>query len=515
MQQRALGLWGALGTLATLATLAARAPGASAAPDLGLWPLPRSVRLSPRLLRLSPEDFALGLDPASKAGPSCVILQEAFRRYYDYIFGYYQRRRGPARFYTDSPLLQLVVSVVHDSECDAFPSLSSDESCLETFSQLVYQDPYGTFTINESSITDSPRFPHRGILIDTSRHYLSIKTILKTLDAMAMNKFNVLHWHIVDDQSFPYQSVTFPQLSNKGSYTPSHVYTPTDVREVIEYARLRGIRVLPEFDSPGHTESWGKGQKGLLTPCYDGERPSGAFGPINPALNSTYDFMSRFFSEVSKVFPDEFIHMGGDEVDPECWETNPDIEKFMRSRGFYKDFKKLESFYIEKVLNIIASQRKKSIVWQEVFDNEDKIQPSTIVQVWKDKDYPEEQARVTAAGHPVLLSAPWYLDYITYGEDWRTYYKVDPLRFSGSQEQKQRVLGGEACLWGEYVDSTNLTPRLWPRASAVGERLWSDEKVKSINDAYNRLTVHRCRMVRRGIAAQPLYVGHCEQEYKM
>uniref|UniRef100_A0A671EXE8 Beta-hexosaminidase n=1 Tax=Rhinolophus ferrumequinum TaxID=59479 RepID=A0A671EXE8_RHIFE len=493
--------------LVALALLAEQGPRVSAARGPALWPMPLSVQMSPRLLRLSPDNFYFSHDPSSKAGPSCSLLQEAFRRYFNYIFGFYKWHHGSAKFHTETELQQLLVSVVLDSECDTFPNISSDESYtllvkgpvsflkanrvwgvlrgLETFSQLIYQDPYGAFTINESTISDSPRFPHRGILIDTARHYLPVKSILKTLDAMAFNKFNVLHWHIVDDQSFPFQSITFPELSNKGSYSLSHVYTPNDVRMVIEYARLRGIRVIPEFDTPGHTQSWGKGQKDLLTPCYN-KQPPGTFGPVNPILNTTYSFLSKFFKEISMVFPDQFIHLGGDEVEFYCW-----------------------------LLDIISTIKKRSIVWQEVFDDKVKLQQGTIVQVWKQELYAHEQNVVTAAGFPVILSAPWYLDWISYGQDWIKYYSVEPLDFGGSQEQKQLVIGGEACLWGEYVDATNLTPRLWPRASAVGERLWSQKEIKNIDDAYKRLTIHRCRMVRRGIAAEPLFTGYCDHGDKM
>ncbi|KAK2505100.1 hypothetical protein MC885_004392 [Smutsia gigantea] len=480
------------GLLALLAALALRA---SATPGPALWPMPLSVQMSPNVLHLSPQSFSITHDPSSKAGASCIPLQEAFRRYYDYIFGHYKNPDHPAVFSTEMGLQRLLVSVVLDSECDTFPSITSDESCLETFSQLIYQDPYGTFTINESNITDSPRFPHRGILIDTGRHFLSVKTILKTLDAMAFNKFNVLHWHIVDDQSFPYQSIIFPGLSNEGSYSLAHVYTPNDVNTVIEYARLWGIRVIPEFDTPGHSQSWGKGQKDLLTPCYSQHVPTGTFGPINPILNSTYSFLYQFFKEISMVFPDQFIHLGGDEVEFDCWKSNPDIQDFMKQKGFYQDFSKLESFYIQKLLNITSTTKKGSIVWQEVFDDKVKLPAGTTVQVWKGQKYRDELHNVTTAGFPVLLSAPWYLDWISYGQDWRKYYEVEPLDFDGSTEQKKLVMGGEACLWGEYVDSTNLTPRLWPRASAVGERLWSPKEVRNLDDAYRRLTGHRCRMV--------------------
>ncbi|XP_024419262.1 beta-hexosaminidase subunit beta [Desmodus rotundus] len=524
-------LRGLLAALALLALQSEQVPSAFATQGPALWPMPLSVQMTPRLLYLSPENFHIAHHPSSKAGPSCALLQEAFRRYYDYIFGSHKWHHRLAKSHVKTDLQQLLVSVVLDSECDTFPNVSSDESYtllvkgpvaflkanrvwgvlrgLETFSQLIYQDAYGAFTINESTINDSPRFPHRGILIDTARHYLPVNTILKTLDAMAFNKFNVLHWHIVDDQSFPYQSIAFPELSNKGSYSLSHVYTPNEVRMVIEYARLRGIRVIPEFDTPGHTQSWGKGQKDLLTPCYN-ERQPGTFGPINPILNTTYSFLSKFFKEISLVFPDWFIHLGGDEVEFACWESNPNIQDFMKQTGFGKDFRKLESFYIQKLLDIISTVKKGSIVWQEVFDDGVKLQKGTIIQVWKQDKYSNELNAITEAGFPAILSAPWYLDYISYGQDWIKYYRVEPLDFGGSQEQKQLVLGGEACLWGEYVDATNLTPRLWPRASAVGERLWSQKEIKNVDDAYRRLTAHRCRMVRRGIAAEPLFTGYCD-----
>uniref|UniRef100_A0A3B3C3R6 Beta-hexosaminidase n=1 Tax=Oryzias melastigma TaxID=30732 RepID=A0A3B3C3R6_ORYME len=506
-----------------------------------LWPLPQKVQISDVPLKLSGTTFEFTDAKGSTAGASCSVLQNAYRRYFDYIFGgpkkqkmSRNRRSGPTE------VTELQVSITSpDSQCDGYPGVTSDESYelsvdapvavlkaptvwgalhgLETFSQLVYEDKYGAKTINSTKVSDFPRFAHRGILLDSSRHFLPIKVLLANLETMAMNKFNVFHWHIVDDQSFPYLSRTFPQLSQKGAYHPyTHVYTPADVKMVIEFARLRGIRVIPEFDTPGHTQSWGKGQMDLLTPCFSGAAPSGTFGPVNPILNTTYDFMSRFFKEVSSVFPDGYVHLGGDEVDFSCWKSNPDIKKFMDEQGFGQDYSKLESFYIQKLLDIVTTTKKGYIIWQEVFDNGVKLKPDTLIHVWKgnQEQYQSEMAKITSAGYQTLLSSPWYLNRIYYGQDWQNPYKADPQDFKGTEEQKKLVIGGEACLWGEYVDATNLTPRLWPRASAVAERLWSAKEVTDINDAYNRLSAHRCRMVERGIPAEPLFSSFCPHEYK-
>ncbi|KAL6096617.1 hexb [Pungitius sinensis] len=506
-----------------------------------LWPLPQKVKISDVSLLLSGVTFRIADGKGSSSGASCILLQNAYRRYYEYIFGHSKRQpeveSWPAGPSVLTELQVLITSA--DSECEGFPGVTSDESYeltvdqpyavlkapkvwgalrgLETFSQLVYEDEFGAKSINSTTISDFPRFAHRGILLDTSRHFLPIKVILANLETMAMNKFNVFHWHIVDDPSFPYMSRTFPHLSQQGAYHPyTHVYTPSDVKMVIEFGRLRGIRVVPEFDTPGHTQSWGKGQKDLLTPCYSGDKPSGTFGPVNPILNTTYDFMSKFFKEIGSVFPDAYVHLGGDEVDFNCWKSNPDIQKFMAQQGFGQDFSKLESFYIQKLLDIVATTQKGYMIWQEVFDNGVKLKADAVIHVWKGNQdqYQSEMANVTSAGFQALLSTPWYLNRISYGQDWRGHYKADPQDFTGTEEQKKLVIGGEACLWGEYVDATNLTPRLWPRASAVAERLWSAADVTDINDAFSRLSAHRCRMVERGIPAEPLFSSYCPREYR-
>ncbi|KAM9062211.1 beta-hexosaminidase subunit alpha [Sarcophilus harrisii] len=510
----------------------------AAQPEAYVWPWPQKISVSPNVtFALKPILFRFQYSNSSAVQLGCSVLDQAFVRYLGIIFGPgpWLSRHHPGLKQTVKNSLEVFVNV---PGCDQFPEMNSVENYtltlsdqqfilkahtvwgalrgLETFSQLIWRSAEGMFYVKQTEVVDFPRFPHRGLLLDTSRHYLPLQSILETLDGMAYNKFNVFHWHIVDDPSFPYESMTFPELSRKGSYnSATHIYTIGDVKKVIEYARMRGIRVISEFDTPGHTLSWGKGIPGLLTPCYSGSTPSGTFGPVNPILNSTYEFMASFFQEISSVFPDFYLHLGGDEVDFTCWRSNPDIKAFMKKRGFDR-FEKLESFYIQKLLNIVSSYRKGYMVWQEVFDNNVKLNPDTVVHVWKERSpfpYALEMQNVTKAGFRALLSAPWYLNRISYGQDWQEIYMVDPLDFKGSPEQKSLVIGGEACMWGEYVDETNLTPRLWPRGGAVAERLWSSQSVRDLDLAYNRLAHFRCELLRRGIQAQPLYVGYCEHEY--
>ncbi|XP_048383266.2 beta-hexosaminidase subunit beta isoform X2 [Stegostoma tigrinum] len=530
------------GLLLLLGRGSALSPQDDNSPFGSLWPLPQKLNIEAELYRLSPATFQIAHSPQSSASVGCSILDNAFRRYFYYIFGSSTERdqllaaggSGGGGNIAELSQLQVIITA-SDPECNQHPSVTTVETYeidvtqpvailksenvwgalrgLETFSQLVYEDQYDTLLINKTQILDSPRFAHRGILLDTSRHYLPLKVILETLEAMSFNKFNVFHWHIVDDPSFPYQSASFPELSAQGAYHPvTHIYTLADVKMVIEYARERGIRVIPEFDTPGHTQSW-KGIKNLLTPCYNGEKLSGTFGPINPSLNTTYEFLNQLFKEISMVFPDAYVHLGGDEVNFACWQSNPAITEFMQKQGFGSDYRKLESFYIQNLLDIVTSHMKGYMVWQEVFDNGVQLKPDTIIHVWKG-GYQQQMAAVTLAKFHALLSSPWYLNVISYGQDWRKIYAVEPYNFNGTAAQKKLVIGGEACLWGEYVDATNLASRLWPRASAVGERLWSTEATTDTSDAYKRLTKHRCRMVRRGIPAEPLFVGHCDYEYR-
>jgi len=474
-------------------------------------------------------------------GHDCDILQAALVRCFKNTFGYIRgddRSDSTLKFKPSKRANQLdSLDVVLTAPCENYPYLEMEESYtldvdigratlqssslwgilhgLETFSQIVYQDEQDLYQVNVTQIQDLPRFAHRGVLLDTSRHFLSKKILKRNLDAMSYNKMNVFHWHIVDMQAFPYESRVFPNLSRKGSFHPfTHVYTHEDIAEIIEYARIRGIRVVPEFDTPGHTKSWGEGQPNLLTKCYTNGTLNGKVGPIDPSKNETYTFIRSLMGEVAQVFPDKYIHLGGDEVGFDCWKSNPDINIFMKVMGFNQTYAKLEEFYAQKLLDIVGSLNKGYIVWQEVVDNGVKVKPDTVVEVWTG-NMSSELFNVTKKGLRTILSTCWYLSDIKTGADWKERYICEPQNFTGTPEQKELVIGGEFCLWGEYIDGTNLISRGWPRGSAVAERLWSPRSVNNTAHAEPRLEEHRCRMLRRGLAVEPVSgPGFCRFEYE-
>ena len=452
---------------------------------MNVWPHPQQLALLNDYYVINPNQFNF----VTKTKGKCELLDKAINRYKSNTFlrdcsrlNGIQPKISNEKYQINGVNQLMNLTITINQKCEQHPYINMNEMYrlsvennqaniftesiwgalwgLETFSQLVNQIGVNLFAINKTLIIDYPRFTHRGVMLDSSRHYIPLKVIYENLDAMAYNKFNVFHWHIVDDQSFPYVSKKFPELSLKGAFNPkTHIYTVKQINQVIEYARERGIRVLVEFDTPGHTQSWGKGQPGLLTQCYNGGTPNGKYGPIDPTKDESYTFVEQLFGEVSTVFPDKYFHVGGDEVDFKCWLSNPNVTSFMKKKHL-SDGSKLEEYYIKNILDIVTKLNKSYIVWQEVFDNNVTIKQDTVVHVWKGNwDY--EMSKVTQANYHAILSSCWYLNNIVYGTIWPTYYKCDPQNFNGTDAQNKLVLGGEACMWGEWVDGSNLMSRTW------------------------------------------------------
>lgn len=254
----------------------------------------------------------------------------------------------------------------------------------------------------------------------------------------------------------------------------------------------------------------------LLTTCYDPTtgKPAGT-GPANPTLDSTYDFLTKLYAEIKAVFPDKFVHVGGDEVPTTCWQSNPQIQKWLKAHPKIVGFGELEQYYELKLLDILKAQNTSYMCWEEIFDNGVQILPDTVVNVWKG-GWNETMAKATKAGYHTVLSAPFYLNYISYGEDWNKYYAVEPTDFEcdGGKCDKSLVNGVEQCMWSEFIDSTNFIPRTWPRAAAIAERGWSSKDTTDMTDATQRMHEFRCRLLKLGVRAEPPSgPSFCEVEY--
>jgi hexosaminidase len=352
---------------------------------------------------------------------------------------------------------------------------------LETFRQLIVSTPRG-LEAPAVDIQDQPRFPWRGLHLDVSRHWMPIEVVKRNLDGMTAVKLNVFHWHLSDDQGFRVESKRFPKLQQLGS--DGSYYTQEQVREVIAYARDRGIRVLPEFDIPGHTTSWLVGYPQLASAPgpYQIERNWGVFDPtMDPTRESTYQFLDAFIGEMATLFPDPFFHIGGDEVTGKQWKSSARIRGFMRKNGL-KSAGDLQAYFNRRLQKIVAKHDKRMEGWDEILDPD--LPKDIVIQSWRGRKSLADAAR---HGFSSILSAGYYLDHM---EPSSTLYAVDPLDGDAAaltDEEKAHILGGEVAMWGEFVSPENVDSRIWPRTAAVAERLWSPEEIKDVSSMYRRL----------------------------
>jgi len=352
---------------------------------------------------------------------------------------------------------------------------------LQTFLQLVRITPRG-FTVPAVLIDDKPRFPWRGLMIDSGRHFIPLPVILRNLDAMEAMKLNVFHWHLSDDQGFRVESKLFPLLQQKGS--DGLFYTQQQIRSVVQYARERGIRVVPEFDMPAHATAWFVGYPQLASGKgpYQIERHWGVFDPaMDPTKESTYQFLNLLIGEMTALFPDAYFHIGGDECNGKEWDANPRIQDFKRQHQL-ADNAALQAWFSGRVQKLVASRHKIAEGWDEV------LQPNTpkdvVIQSWRGRDSLLDAAK---RGYRGLLSTGYYIDL---NQPASEHYLVDPLEGIADQltpEQTASILGGEATMWSEYVDGETIDSRIWPRTAAIAERFWSPQAVHDVDSMYRRL----------------------------
>jgi hexosaminidase len=353
---------------------------------------------------------------------------------------------------------------------------------LETLLQLLDRDQTGYF-IPAVSIQDKPRFQWRGLLVDVARHYEPPEVMKRTLDGMAAVKLNVLHWHLTDDQGFRVESRRYPELARMGS--DGLYYTQDQVREIITYARDRGIRVVPEFDMPGHITSWlvSHPELGSAPGTYRIERGMGIFHPaFDPTREDLYKFLEGFYAEMALLFPDDYMHIGGDENEGSQWSANQKIQEFMKQKGIENN-QALQAYFNQRLYKILKRHGKRMMGWDEILTPD--LPKDVLVQSWRG---PQSLAQAAKQGVDGILSSGYYIDLMYPASK---HYLVDPMPAGSELDQQQaaHILGGEATMWGEWVSPENIDSRIWPRTAAIAERFWSQATVNDVDDMYRRLEV--------------------------
>ncbi len=370
---------------------------------------------------------------------------------------------------------------------------------LQTFLQLVEAGPRG-FDAPVVAIQDQPRFPWRGLMIDVSRHFIPLEVLKRNIDGMEAVKMNVFHWHLSENQGFRIESKKFPKLHGMGS--DSMFYTQDDARDLIAYAKQRGIRVVPELDMPGHSTAWFVGYPELASGPgpYGIERKWGVFDPaMDPTNEKLYKFLDELIGEMAKLFPDHYFHIGGDEVNGKQWDANPKIQEFKKAHNL-KNNEALQAYFSQRVQKLVTKHGKAVVGWDEVFIPG--VPKDIVIQSWRGQ---ASLAQAASQGYRGILSNGYYLDL-----GWSTarHYAVDPMGGAAANltpEQQKLILGGESCMWSEYVSAENIDSRIWPRNAAIAERLWSPQSVTDPASMYARMHAISARLELLELTHQKYY----------
>jgi hexosaminidase len=470
--------------------LLSQAAIAQATRSLNLMPMPSSVQLGSGQLPID-QSFSIAI-----SGHRDAMLDRAMQRFIAQL-----SKQTGMLIPVASKNKTSILSVNVERRSEAVEKLGEDESYqlrvttssatlsapnplgilhgLQTFLQLVKTGADG-FSVPAVTINDQPRFAWRGLLIDVGRHYIPVDVLKRNVDGMAAVKMNVLHLHLSDDQGFRVESKRYPKLHEMGS--DSLYYTQAEIRDLIGYARDRGVRIVPEFDMPAHSLSWFVGYPELAsTPGTYKVDPAATYTVMDPTKEGTYKFLDNFIGEMAKLFSDAYFHIGGDEVNGKPWDDNPKIQAFMHSHGI-KNNQDLQAYFNQHLEKILKKHGKIMVGWDEILRPD--LPKTVVVQSWRGQ---ESLATAAQQGYSGILSFGYYLDLM-----WPAsrHYAVEPMSGPASTlnpEQKSRILGGEACMWGEWVGPENIDSRIWPRAAAIAERLWSPQGVQDVSSMYARL----------------------------
>ncbi|MES2645306.1 MAG: beta-N-acetylhexosaminidase [Bacteroidota bacterium] len=378
------------------------------------------------------------------------------------------------------------------------------------------------------AITDSPRFGYRGLMLDVARHFFTKQQVKSFIDDMVQFKFNMLHLHLTDDEGWRVEIKSLPKLTTVGAWraprtglwgkftkpapdepkTYGGFYTQDDIKELVAYAKERFVNILPEVDMPAHSLAAvasypelsctpgnyqvSSGDPVMIWPEGGGHFYGLVDNTLCPANEKVYDFIDKVMTELSALFPYEYIHMGGDEAYHGFWEKSETCQQFMKNNGI-KDVKGLQAYFVARVNKIINSKGKKMIGWDEILEGGEPSKNAAVMS-WRGIAGGIAAAKL---GHPVVMTPNDYVYVDLYQGDRvaepPTYskvllnkaYKFDPLP---KDVEPQYILGGQANLWSERLYNMRHTQyMLWPRALATAESVWSQPGSKNWNDFVQRV----------------------------
>ncbi|MEG2584988.1 MAG: beta-N-acetylhexosaminidase [Akkermansia sp.] len=393
---------------------------------------------------------------------------------------------------------------------------------LQTLVQSIVKDEKGQLAIPTMTVSDAPRFAWRGLMMDSGRHLMPIDDIKKIIDLMSRYKLNTLHWHLTDDQGWRLEIKKYPKLvevgsrrdespivgqRNKGDGVPYQgYYTQSQVKDLVSYAKVRGVTVIPEIEMPGHATAAITAYPELGNKDIVGYSPKvvtqwGVFPYIFSPSERTFNFLSDVIDEVCELFPDSpYIHIGGDEAPKDQWKQSAFAQKVMKDNAL-KSEDELQSYFVKRMEQIIHAKGKRLIGWDEI--QEGGLSPSATMMVWRDWSWAKH---AIARGNNVVMSpgSHLYLDseqgpgkpnipeYETInnngGKDWLWVYSMDPIPEGISKESEKHVLGCQGNVWSEYIlKLPKWEYQVFPRAIALSEVGWTALERKNKDDFQKRL----------------------------
>jgi hexosaminidase len=514
--------------------------------NIGVWPLPANATYTTNT-HLNPAQFAFALSPAGD--PFLAVLAS---RYRDLIF--FANATAPSS--PPSTLLTtLSVTVLNTSSY--VPQASTDESYtltfasdgssaaitaatvfgarhgLETFSQLVQFDRVaGAYSVSGLNVVDAPRYPWRGLLVDSSRHWLTPNHLLNVLDGLAFSKLNFLQVGFGIDWSWTVESLAYPNLTQV-SYGPkgTHVYSRDTVRWLVQEAAYRGVRLVPYFEVVGH-DALGYAVPELMF-C-NGKNGSGLPHPLH---NETWDFFDALWADYKLIFPEEYMNVGGDEFDDSCWQNDTEIDAWLAGIGHPGDLSYIVAHYFTQMMASLRRAGFKPIFFAEAFGalngtGVDLTGTDVVFDAWDEGTPGSAAPIIQAPGTQVIVSSYCFLcptnscpDNLPGGltPNWDSNMQCElqntTLFPPAAWPYLDKIVGGHPSRWGEQTDGTNLWTVTWPAVMGAAEKLWSPLLLTNGSYYGSRQEVFaftRCQGITRGLPIQPTsaYCWSCDFEWE-